>query len=142
MPCLRMNLALDHGPFLFLGQFSPSLSRLAVLFIRKEQAMKKKDRERFVNQATQLLLDLGAKEEQNLTYDFTLQTKVGPLWLQITENTTKGPGTVFTRFADPEAAKALVDCNPHSGKWNHFFFEGTVETAIKDLTFWLRKVLP
>ena len=58
---------------------SPSLGIVAVLFIRKEQAMKKKDRERFVKQATQLLLSLGAKEEPNLTYDFTLPTKVGSL---------------------------------------------------------------
>ena len=102
--------------------------------------MRKKDRERFVKQATQLLLDLGATEEEG--YSFTLQTKAGLLRLHVTENKTSGPGTVFTRFDDPKAARKLVDCNPHSGKWNHHYFDGTVESAIENLSFWLKKVLP
>ena len=104
--------------------------------------MKKKDRERFVKQATQLLMDLGATQEEGGAYSFALQTKAGRLRLHVTENTTKGPGSVFTRFADPKAAREFVDCNPASGKWNHFYFEGTVEAAIDNLSFWLRKVLP
>jgi hypothetical protein len=104
--------------------------------------MKKKDRERFVKQATQLLLSLGAAHEEDGAYSFTLETKAGLLRLQVTENTTSGPGTVFTRFDDPEAARELVDCNPASGKWNHFFFDGTVETAIESLSFWLKIIMP
>ncbi len=104
--------------------------------------MKKKDRERFVKKATQLLLDLGATQDGNAAYLFTLQTKAGRLRLHVTENTTTGPGTVFTRFDDPKAARELVDCNEHSGKWNFHFFDGTVEQAIESLSFWLKRVLP
>ena len=104
--------------------------------------MRKKDRERFVKMATQLLLDLGAKQDGGMGYPFTLETKVGLLRLHVTENTTSGPGTVFTRFDDPKAARQFTDCNAHSGKWNHHYFDGTVEAAIENLTFWLRKVLP
>jgi hypothetical protein len=100
--------------------------------------MRKKERERFVKKATQLLLDLGAEQVGD---DFTLQTKAGKLALHVTENMTDGPGTVFGRFDDPKAARGIVDCNPHSGKWNHHFFAGTVEAAIENLTYWLRKVL-
>lgn len=104
--------------------------------------MRKKDRERFVKEATQLLLSLGAKEEEGSGYPLTLQTKAGLLRLQVTENTTSGPGTVFTRFDNPKAARELVDCNEFSGKWNHYFFEGTVEYAIESLSFWLKQVMP
>jgi hypothetical protein len=53
-----------------------------------------------------------------------------------------GLGTVFTRFDDPKTARQLVDCNRFSGKWNHHYFDGwTVETAINDLSVWLKKVL-
>ena len=105
--------------------------------------MRKKDRERFVKEATQLLIDLGATQDETGGFiRFTLQTKAGLLWLLVTENTTKGPGTVFTRFDDPKAARELVDCNPYSGKWNRGDFEGSVEQAIENLSYWLRKVMP
>jgi len=104
--------------------------------------MRKQDRERFVKQATQLLLDLGATAEVGKSYPFTLNTKTGLLRLHVTENTTSGPGTVFTRFDDPEAARAIVNCNPHSGKWNHHYFDGAVEAAIKNLSYWLKKIVP
>ncbi len=110
--------------------------------MRKKKPMRKQERERFVKQATQLLFDLGAQQSEWLGYEFAIQTKVGLLHLRVTENTTQGPGTVFTRFDDPEAARELVDCNPASGKWNHFYFDGTVEEAINNLAFWLKKVMP
>ena len=101
--------------------------------------MTKKQRERFLAKVKELLLSLGATQKGD---EFTLQTKAGDLWLFPTPNSTKGLGTVFTRFADPEAARQLVDCNPYSGKWNHFFFEQqTVEAAIEELEFQLRKVI-
>jgi hypothetical protein len=103
--------------------------------------MRKKDRERFLKQAVALLLSLGAKQDGGETYRFTLETKAGRLRLHPTENTTSGPGTVFTRFDDPDAARHLVDCNPFSGKWNHHYFDGTVDNAIENLTYWLRRVL-
>jgi hypothetical protein len=104
--------------------------------------MRQQERERFVKSATQLLLDLGAQQSEYLAYDLAIQTKVGLLHLLVTENNTTGPGTIFTRFDDPEAARQVVDCNPSSGKWNHFYFDETVDQAIENLTFWLKKVLP
>jgi hypothetical protein len=103
--------------------------------------MRKKDRQRFVKQATALLLSLGAIQDDG-SYPFVLQTKAGRLRLHPEQNRTEGPGTVFTRFDDPQAARQLVDCNPFSGKWNfHYFDKWTVESALADLSFWLGRVL-
>ncbi len=110
--------------------------------MRKKRPMRKQERERFVKLATQLLLDLGARQSDRLGYEFAIQTKVGLLHLLIKENTTCSPGTVFTRFDNAEAASAIVDCNPASGKWNHFYFDTTVEEAIANLSYWLKKVTP
>ncbi len=99
----------------------------------------KKQRERFLAKAKALLLDLGAVLEGE---EYILQTSVGGLKLHPTENMSEGLGTVFTRFDDPKAARRLVDCNQFSGKWNHHFFSGwTVETAIEELVFQLRRVM-
>lgn len=101
--------------------------------------MRKKERERFVTKVNELLLNLGAEQQEDR---FVLQTRAGGLTLHPTENTTEGLGTVFTRFDDPQAARQLVDCNPYSGKWNHHYFGGwTVETATDDLSAQLKKVL-
>jgi hypothetical protein len=102
--------------------------------------MRKKERQRFVKQVKELLVKLGAEQRGE---EFTLETKAGWLTLHPTENFTDGPGTVFGRFTDPTAARGLVDCNPHSGKWNHHYFNGwTVNEAIENLSFWLKHVLP
>jgi hypothetical protein len=94
---------------------------------------------RFIPKIEALLTRLGAEHDKD---KFTLQTKVGPLTLYPTENTTEGPGTVFGRFDDPDKAKQLVDCNPYSGKWNHHYFNPwTVDTAVNDLAYQLEKVL-
>ena len=104
--------------------------------------MRKKERQRFVKQAVQLLLTLGAKQDGSETYRFTLQTKAGVLHLHPDESQTTGLGTLFTRFDNPQAARQIVDCNRFSGKWNFHYFDGwDVETAITDLTFWLNKVI-
>jgi len=102
--------------------------------------MTKKQRERFLAKVRELLLSLGATQNGD---EFILQTKAGELWLFPTSDSIKGLGTVFTRFADPDAAHQLVECNPSSGKWNHFFFEKqqTAESAIEELEFQLRKVI-
>ena len=101
--------------------------------------MTKKQRQLFLSKVTALLLSLGAEQSDD---HFTLQTKAGKLTLHPDENKTVGPGTVFTRFDDPQAARQFVDCNPFSGKWNHHYFDGwDVETAVTDFTYWLGKVL-
>ena len=99
----------------------------------------KKQRQQFLSKVTALLLDVGAEPRD---YEFALQTKAGLLRIFPTENMTEGLGTVFTRFEDPQAARQLVGCNPHSGKWNFHFFNGwSIESALNELAFQLRRVL-
>ncbi len=100
---------------------------------------RKKQRELFLSKVVELLLHLGAQQEEER---YTLQTRPGMLTLHPTANFGDGLGTVFTRFDDPQAARQLVDCNPYSGKWNFHYFDGwTVEAAIHDLAARLRMVL-
>ena len=100
----------------------------------------KKQRQLFLAKVAALLLDLGATPSD---YDFALQTKVGLLKLHPSENHCEGLGTVFARFESPQAARELVCCNPYSGKWNHHFFAGwDVESALNELAYQLKKVLP
>jgi len=107
---------------------------------------RKKQRQLFLVQATKLLLDLGAKQDGGETYGFTLQTKAGRLRLQPDADQQDGPGTVFTCFDDPQAARQFVDCNRFSGKWNFHYFDGSVESlnpnqVILDLSFYVDKLL-
>ena len=99
----------------------------------------KKQRHQFIAKVAALLLDLGAEPRD---YEFTLNTKAGLLKIHPTENSVEGLGTVFTRFDDPKAARELVGCNPYSGKWNFHFFAGwSVDAALENLAFQLRRVL-
>ena len=99
----------------------------------------KKQRQQFISKVAALLLNLGAKPGD---FDFLLQTKAGPLRIHPSENHAEGLGTVFTRFDDPQSARQLVACNPHSGKWNFHFFSGwSVESALQEIAFQLSKVL-
>ena len=102
--------------------------------------MKKRERQRFVKEATALLLSLGAVQQGD---DFILQTKAGRLRLRPeAERCREWLGTVWSIFADPQAARQLVDCNRFCGKWNrHYFRDWTVETALYDLAYQLSKVL-
>ncbi|MGO8744665.1 MAG: hypothetical protein ACLQNE_01625 [Thermoguttaceae bacterium] len=73
-----------------------------------------------------------------------METKAGRLLLSVDANQRLGLGTVFTCFDDPKVARALVpDCNRFSGKWNHHYFDGwTVEGALADLEFQLKRIVP
>lgn len=103
---------------------------------------RKKDRKQFIDKVAQLLLSFGAIQDGSEHYPFTLTTNAGPLRLHLDVEQSDGLGTVFTRFDDPQTAKKLVDCNQYSGKWNHHYFDGwTVETALADLSFQLKKVV-
>ena len=103
---------------------------------------KKRQRQVFLDHATKLLLDLGAQQDGGETYRYTLATKAGRLLLHPDVDQREGPGTVFTCFDDPKAAREFVDCNKFSGKWNFHYFDGwTVEAAIKDFSARLRLVL-
>ena len=79
--------------------------------------------ERFVALCTESLESVGARHSPDGWYPWQLWTRAGRLWIDFQEHAvTPGPGTAFCRFDDPERAVELgIDCNPHSGKWNHFF---------------------
>jgi hypothetical protein len=106
--------------------------------------MKKVDRERFVAGANALIASLGAvtSDPAMESYHWILQTKLGGLRLTVTENRTRGPGAVFCRFDQPEVASRVVGCNGYSGKWNHYWFEGTVDHALYELEQNLKSVMP
>jgi hypothetical protein len=102
-----------------------------------------KQRQQFLAKVLQLLQSVGAVETDS-TYRLTLETKAGRLALHPDQNETTGLGTVFTRFDDPQRAVALLgqSVNPHSGKWNHHYFDAwTVKSALADFEFQIRRVL-
>ena len=104
--------------------------------------MRKRDRERFVKRCNEVIASLGGTRSDGI-YQWELATRYGSLGLSVSENRFEGPGTVFTRFDDPKAARRHTNCNPHSGKWNHHYFDGwTVETALADFEYRVRSVLP
>lgn len=100
--------------------------------------MRKRDRERFIRKACELIESLGAESDGDYWH---LDTQCGRLRLHVVENAIEGPGTVFTRFEEPERARLLVECNPYSGKWNHHYF-GTwrVDDALADLQYQLERI--
>lgn len=106
--------------------------------------MRKRDRERWVKKVEARLKSLGAEQTEH-HYPWKLETPVGLLRLIVDPHTgrgVKGPGTVFTRFEEPERAKCRVACNPYSGKWNHHYFSGwDVETSLADLEYRLEQVM-
>lgn len=107
--------------------------------------MNKHEQERFVKEANALIENLGGTISfRNEQVSWRLETKVGSLllWVEVQDwRQIDGPGMVFTRFDNPMNAKKLVDCNPFSGKWNHYFFDGwTVKDALEHLDFELRKI--
>ncbi len=108
------------------------------------QRMKKADRERFVAGANAIIALLGAvlSDPARESYHWILATKSGGLRLTVTENSTQGPGAVFCRFDQPQVASRCVGCNEHSGKWNHYWFKGTVDHALHELEQRLKSVMP
>ena len=104
---------------------------------RRDQVMKKRERQRFVKEASALLLSLGAVQQGE---DFVLQTKAGRLTLHAEEeNRREWLGTVYAVFDDPKAARQLVGCSRFCGRWNqHHFHDWTVETALYDLKYQLK----
>ncbi len=104
--------------------------------------MRKRDRERFVRRCNELIASLEGIRSEGI-YQWELSTRYGLLGLTVRENRLEGPGTVFTRFDCPIAARRHTNCNPYSGKWNHHYFDGwTAESALDDFEHRLRSVLP
>jgi len=105
--------------------------------------MKQRNRNKWAKRANELIESLGAVAVDE-HYPWCLTTKAGPLFLRVEANPLRnhGPGTVFTRFACPPAAKVVVDCNPHSGKWNHHYCkQWTGPQALDDLKLLLENII-
>ena len=84
--------------------------------------MTKKEQNKFEKWALDLFYQLGAVDDGT---HWRLNTIVGPLLMNV------GDSTIFTRFENADAARALVDCG-FSGKWNHCYYGSTAEDAIRD----------
>jgi len=106
--------------------------------------MRQRDRHRWAKRANALIESLGA-EPVDEWYPWRLKTKVGMLSLLVEAHETHhlgGPGTVFTRFDSPPDAKQVVNCNPHSGKWNHHYYQSwTGPNALANLEQLLRSII-
>jgi len=106
--------------------------------------MRQRERNRWAKQANELIESLGAKPVDEW-YPWRLETKAGKLSLRVEahgKSQLDGLGIVFTRFDSPPDAKAVVDCNPHSGKWNHHYFkELTGPRALENLKLLLENIV-
>ncbi len=93
----------------------------------------------FITKVTELLLSFGADQHDST---FILQTQAGKLTLQVVQNLSDGLGMLHGCFDDPQTARYFVYCDPATGRWDFHFLEGwTVDRAIRDLSFELKKVL-
>jgi len=104
--------------------------------------MRKRDQEKFAKQAERLIEKLGGTITGECGYIWTLETKHGPLHLNVSVNSgNDGPFTVFTRFDDPKRAHPTTGCNPYSGKWNHHYLGNWAgDAALLDLERHLEEV--
>ena len=90
------------------------------------------------------LQTIGAVLTPEKLYSHSLHTIVGTLILDPKPCVFAGPGVIFARFDDPQTARQHgVDCNPHSGKWNHHYFHPTTaEEAVRDFEAQIQRILP
>lgn len=104
--------------------------------------MNKRDRQRFVEEATALIEKYGGvTTNKRGDYEWEMQTKYGRLVLRVDDGWNNGPGTVFTRFDEPKRAFGDTNCHPTSGNWSHHYFNcWTLKNALNELEFQLRQV--
>jgi hypothetical protein len=118
----------------------------------KHRKLKKSERNRFVKEATALIQRYGGEigeeihrnsVDNDLRSSLTMHTRFGPLDLNVTTNSTEGPGTVFARFKYARLAKQGAGASYPSGKWNHHYFgDFTVEQALDDIEDQLKLIQP
>lgn len=89
---------------------------------KKEQAL----RDHYRAGAIRIVKELGGTQYREGSSEFNLMTDYGYLFVSVHDN------WVHTRFDRPSLARDHVDCNPHSGKWNHHCFGLGEQTADKD----------
>lgn len=104
---------------------------------------------RFVERLRSVLLELGCRDAARSYYQYELETLAGPLRLSVHPCSARAGAWVATMFAEPKRATALLgrglvgDPNPHTGKWNHYFFDEshTTEESIAEAETELRREL-
>lgn len=106
--------------------------------------LKKADGEQFEKLAKEFLISEGAVAIPHGSFGtiYALQTIVGTLTLHIC---VSGYLTVFSKFnrrEDIEAAREILDINPHSGKWNHHFGIMPVDKAIAEFKHQIARITP
>lgn len=115
----------------------------------KTIGIKEKDREQFAKQAIELLAKYGAIKQDTRagvfqsTYEWSMDTKYGQYIVNIDTEYEGSIGTIFGRFTADNLkpiAKA-TDCNPYSGKWNHHYGAISVEAAMGDLEWQLKRII-
>ena len=102
-----------------------------------------KAEERFKNAVTTYFVGLGVRPGR--FYDYELDTPAGLLHISI------NGCWVATRFDDPKRGSVVTEaigvrCNPYSGKWNHWYGLGTIDsldpdTVIPNLAYYFDKLL-
>jgi hypothetical protein len=78
----------------------------------------------------------GADKLFDLAYHWTIPTDAGRLSIAYEVDY----GTIFTRFEEPARAALVVDCNPHSGKWNFHHGRVTAQEALDSFLLQLSAV--
>jgi len=117
-------------------------------------AIEKSEQKDFVSQMTDLIKNMGAKENVDtfLGYSFTfVSTKCGPYHVCVYSGSSKNSlGWIAGRFDNLELSSNLLgktlnnsnNFNPFSGKWNHHYFDNwTTKLAIEDFRNKLNKIL-
>ena len=101
--------------------------------------MTKKQRDRFLAKVRDLLLSLGATQNGD---EFTLQTKAGELWLFPTPNSTRDWASFSPVLPIPKPlTNSLTAIRPAASGIIFSLRKQTVESAIEELEFQLRKVI-
>lgn len=107
--------------------------------------MRKSECLRFVKEARELIIRLGGQPSADLR-DYCLLTRYGELRLSVYDHVgsrVSGPGWVAACFENTKQSFADdLQVNTYSGKWNHHYFAPwTVDEALADLEWQLKRVL-
>jgi hypothetical protein len=87
-----------------------------------------------------VLEELGCVASDHIGYPYRINTLAGLLLVDVHTNECQPGAAVFTRFEKPKKAVKLLGenwphvpsahgVNPYTGKWNHHFFDETIEEA-------------
>ena len=110
---------------------------------RPTAKQKEKAESRFKEAVTAYFIGLGVRPGR--FYEYELNTPAGLLHISI------HGGWVATRFDEPKRGTVFtsaihVPCNPYSGKWNHWYCDGTIaaldpDLVIRNISYYFDKLL-